>query len=443
MEVNAQEGYAKYSKLVEDNPRKDNETLEAMDKQKAEKLVLAWFENNNPPNSKETQGKIGLKTLVGLSFVFLMIVIGLVAGLIVMDMKIKKLEHQNENLVQKLKAQENITQGLKAQNQNLSKNFEDMTNALVTSEFEIGDLKGEIQNLIDQNQKLIDDFEFKHQSLAHYQKLHQNCSKEQELSTTLIENLKSQNQNLTKDLQKIDSGKTSLANSIPDTTKNQLLVKAAKNGKIDQVRVFLDLGVDINATDNYKKSSLFYSTAKGDLEVAKLLLKHGADSNASDYYRKTPLHMAAKNGNLEIAELLLQNKADVNLEDSYGDKPIHYASKEGHLEVVKLLLKNGADVNTKTSTKRNSPLHLAASNGHSEITDFLLQNGADVNAPNKYWQAPIHLAAINGHPKVAEILLKHGARKGVKDRFGETPLMAAKYSKKGDCQQVIDLLQDH
>ena len=131
MEVNTQKGFAKYSKLVEDNPKKDTEAQETVDKQKPEKLVLAWVENNSPPNAKEKQGNIGLKTLVGLSFVFLMIFTGFVAGLIVMDMKIKKLEyqnenleHQNENLVQNLKSCQNMSQGLKAQNQNLNINLE-------------------------------------------------------------------------------------------------------------------------------------------------------------------------------------------------------------------------------------------------------------------------------------------------------------------------------
>ena len=416
MEVNAEKSFAKYSKLAKDIRKKDNQTQESMDTQKAEKLVLTWFENNNSPKAKDTQGKIGLKTLVGLSFVFLMIVTGLVVGLIVMDTKIKKLEyknenleHQNENLVQNLKDQENISQGLKAQYQNLSKNFENMTNALVLSEIEIGDLKEEIQNLIDQNQKLIDDFESKHQSLEHYQNLHQNCSKEKEFSTALIEDLKLQNQNLTKDLEKMDSAKKSLVDSIPDGTKDQLLVKASKTGNIDQVRLLLDLGVDVNAINDQHKSSLYYASEKGHLEIVILLLQHGADSNASDYQSKTPLHKAAQNGNLEIAELLLKNKADVNSKDANGDTPLHYASKSGDLEVAELLL----------------------------------QNGADVSACNSYHQqTPLHLAAINGHPKVVEVLLKHGARKDVKDDFGDTPLMDAKYYKRGDYQEVIALLQD-
>ena len=94
MEVNAEKGFAKYSKLVEDNPGKDNKTqeVEAIDKQREEKLVLTWFENNNSPKAKDTQGKIGLKTLVGLSFVFLMIVAGLVAGLIILSMENQELD---------------------------------------------------------------------------------------------------------------------------------------------------------------------------------------------------------------------------------------------------------------------------------------------------------------------------------------------------------------
>ena len=88
MEINAEKGFAKYSKLNEDNPGKDNEIQEGIIKQREENLVLMGFENNNLPNGKETQGN--LKTLVGLTFFFLMIVTGLVAGLIVMDLKMKK-----------------------------------------------------------------------------------------------------------------------------------------------------------------------------------------------------------------------------------------------------------------------------------------------------------------------------------------------------------------
>ena len=413
MEVNTGKGFAKYSKLFEDNPRKDNQS---MDKQREEKLDLTWIDNNNPPNTKETQGKIGLKSLVGLVLAFLIIVTGLVAGLIVMDMKIKKLERQNEilelqneNLVKNLKAQESISQSLNVQNQNISINLEDIANALVVSESEIVDLKEEIQNLIGQNQKLINDFEAKHQKLEHFKNLHYNCSKEQELGRVLIEDLKLQNQNLTEDLRKIASAKKSLRDSISDEYKEQILFTASKNGDIDGVRLTLDLKVNVNATDDVQKSALHYAAEKGYVEVVKLLLQHGADSNTSDQYSKTPLHLAAKNGNLEIAKLLIQNKADVNSKGRFGDTPLHYASENGHLEVVKLLV----------------------------------ENGSNINAINNKVETPLYLAARYGHPKIVEILLRNGARKNVTDidLFTLSYLMHAKMSKWGDYQKVILLLQ--
>ena len=106
MEVNAEKAVFKYSKFVEVNLKNDDETHltmdqeseETMDKQKAEKLVVSWFDENNPTNAKVSNVKIDLKTLVGLSFVFLMIVAGLVAGLIIMSMENHNLKHQSQEM---------------------------------------------------------------------------------------------------------------------------------------------------------------------------------------------------------------------------------------------------------------------------------------------------------------------------------------------------------
>ena len=130
MEVNSEEGFAKYSKLVEDNP-KANETT--MEKQKAEKLVVSWFEGSNTSNSKDMDFRIGFKTLTGLSCIFLMIVVGMVAGLIIMSMEIHSFKRQNQelknglefdkqivsNLTKALETQKQIAKELKIQNQDI------------------------------------------------------------------------------------------------------------------------------------------------------------------------------------------------------------------------------------------------------------------------------------------------------------------------------------
>ena len=57
MEVNAEKGFVKYSKLIEDDAKMDNEPS----------LILSQDATSNHPNVKNKQGKDGCKILVGLS----------------------------------------------------------------------------------------------------------------------------------------------------------------------------------------------------------------------------------------------------------------------------------------------------------------------------------------------------------------------------------------
>ena len=329
-----------------------------------------------------------------------MIVAGLVATLFVLSLENQRLTKQNQKLVGDLKTQKQISNDCKARTQSLVREFENltfalnvskveyqnlsntseiMTHALIQRELEIGDLKEDIKNLIDQNQNLIDNFESKHQSLEHYQKLHQNCSKEQKLGRDLIEDLKLQNQNLTKDLEKMDSAKKALVDSIPDELKNQLLFKASENGDVNQARLAVEIGAKVNATN--------------------IILE-------------TPLHYAVKNGHFEIAEFLLQNGADVEgTSVVFGPlTPLHIAAKEGRVEIAELLIKNGANVNAQTNGK-NTPLHLAARHGYPKMVEVLLNHGARKDLMERYYL--------------------------------RTPLEIAEQYKEGDYQKVIALLENN
>ena len=367
MDVNIEKGFARYSKLLEDNPMKGKAVCLILpqkhsDKKKAEKLVSG---------GKGTKQKVNLKTLMGLSFAFLIIVSGLIGGLFVMDMKNKKLQHN-------LKSQESISKDLKAKNQDLSLDLDYMTNALSTSDTEIGSLRQDIQNLIVRNQKLIRHIKSKNLSLETYRLLHQNCSKEQEMSKTLIEDLKIQNQNLTKDLNKIDSAKESLIHFIPDGSKQRMLLEASESGNVDHVRLFLELGANVNGTNGLKNKALHNATENGHIEVIKLLLQNGADINAYNSHLKTPLYLAVEKEQLEIIKLLLQNGADVNTKNTYYEyTPFYLAAMNGHFEIAKLLLENGADVDQR-SIYGSSPLRYAAYKGHLEIVKLLLQHGAKI-----------------------------------------------------------------
>ena len=207
MEVNAEKGFAKYSKLVKEN------VLEGtMDNQNK-----AETKNNNYPANvkiedfgldfkrkiKGYQSKLGLKTLIGLILTFLMIVSGLIAGLFIMNLKIQKSQHQ-------------INQGFKAQNENILQFLtSNITDTLNISKTEIESLKQDIQALFTQNQKsqhLIDQG-FKAQNENILQFLTSNIT--DTLNKTKIGSLKqdiqalfTQNQKLREDLEELNVSST-------------------------------------------------------------------------------------------------------------------------------------------------------------------------------------------------------------------------------------------
>ncbi len=55
---------------------------------------------------------------------------------------------------------------------------------------------------------------------------------------------------------------------------------AARSGSLPAVRLLLDRGVDVNATDVFQQeTALMWAAAEGHTEVVDALLKSGADPN--------------------------------------------------------------------------------------------------------------------------------------------------------------------
>jgi ankyrin repeat protein len=75
--------------------------------------------------------------------------------------------------------------------------------------------------------------------------------------------------------------------------------------------------------------------------VVKVLLENGADVSATDTHGGTPLHYAAALGYKGVAEVLLANKANVNARDGNGNTPLQLAATYGHQDVAELLRKHG------------------------------------------------------------------------------------------------------
>lgn len=158
------------------------------------------------------------------------------------------------------------------------------------------------------------------------------------------------------------------------------------------------------------ESPLAKAVIRGDLEKIRMLLDQGAEVDASDALGRTPLHMAAFYGRPRTTELLLAQHADLNSTDRVGMTPLHAAVLGGSLAEVDLLLGKGANLHAASDTAL-TPLHLAAATGQTAIVKLLLQRGADARKTDKDGKTPQDFAARNEHPKTLALFTAGAAGK--------------------------------
>jgi ankyrin repeat protein len=100
--------------------------------------------------------------------------------------------------------------------------------------------------------------------------------------------------------------------------ENEKLIKASKEGRLEEVTRLLNSGADVNGRDKEGDTALMGASFWGHLDVVKLLLEKGASVNAKIKDGQTPLMAATDQGNLEVTKLLLERGADVNAMDEEG-----------------------------------------------------------------------------------------------------------------------------
>lgn len=150
-----------------------------------------------------------------------------------------------------------------------------------------------------------------------------------------------------------------------------LLYEAASKGNFDEVKRYMENGLDPNEVNTQGWSPLMISIANGHKETAELLIHYGANINQANTLRRTPLMFASRYGYLEIVKMLLEAGAETNVNDIENTgTPLISASAAGHEEIVKLLLEHGADPNIKSSEGKTA-LDYAQENGYGEIARVL------------------------------------------------------------------------
>ena len=171
------------------------------------------------------------------------------------------------------------------------------------------------------------------------------------------------------------------------------LHEAVKDGHVDVVNGFLDIGASVADKDKsgFGNTPLHIAAREGNTEMIQLLVWKGlADIDALDDCQCSPLHAAVLCGREASALALMADGADVHLQ--FGEGTIlHKAAAGGQVEVIRAAIKHGVHVNAQDG-RHSTPLHRAAlriwAHGAADVVDCLLRSGADETILNNAGETP-------------------------------------------------------
>ncbi len=128
----------------------------------------------------------------------------------------------------------------------------------------------------------------------------------------------------------------------------------------------------------YDVLKLSSEIVRGNIQQVRISIATGTDLNAIRADGWTHLATASYHGRTKIAELLIQSGADVNLKKGnfiHGDgrTPLMIASQRGHIEMVRLLLEEGADI-TIENPHNKTAIRLAEDAGRTDIVKIFKQH---------------------------------------------------------------------
>ena len=274
---------------------------------------------------------------------------------------------------------------------------------------------------------------------------------------------------------------------------------AARQGDLDLIVKFLNLGADLDGKYDKGFTPLHWAAAMGEAEAVNLLAEKGADLNSRDQAQSTPILVASFLGRAECVRMLLAKGADAELRNIHQSRPLEAMStdrtmtvyvaenllqipikwsdvqkgrrnivkllnsakkphgsnkpvdkmnlweavREGEVERVSELIDQGTAFPNQKDNKQISALQWASLLGQTEVIELLVEKGAKVNANDSwYGTTPLHFAALFGQAESVETLLSLGADPILESDSGIQPIALAYFDQSMTERFVEFLLLD-
>ncbi|KAJ8613654.1 hypothetical protein CTAYLR_003139 [Chrysophaeum taylorii] len=202
-----------------------------------------------------------------------------------------------------------------------------------------------------------------------------------------------------------------------DRTGGTPLSDAIRHKRREAQKVLRDAGATVQHDDD-AAAELCRLASEGELDELRVLVDNGLDVNLGDYDSRRALHLACCEERLAVVEYLLSRpEIDVNVVDRFGGTPLEDAIREGRHTVALLLQKHGAlrahhpDLKPKydriEQVRRerraaHEKLEVAQEAEHTAVAalaDTLRDLVNPLSSQNKQLQEQMQALILNAHPK--------------------------------------------
>jgi len=164
----------------------------------------------------------------------------------------------------------------------------------------------------------------------------------------------------------------------PERADALALIRAARDGRADEVERLLGAGTDPNVPC-HGVNALHFAAYRGHVRIMEALLAAGATADGSSPLRCTPLLLAVQGCRPAAIKLLLAAGASAGAGGQDYPSPLQVALMLKSRREAELLVDGGADVNTSNPHDGATTLSLAAFERDRPLMRKLLDLGANPN----------------------------------------------------------------